>query len=101
MAKLIERDTQDGAYGMTAERMIITTESGQRVLLMQQFGGLNSMAGGAYRYRHGLALAVSERDTLASLDAEYARTGIPIAHMRDVLEWDGATIERVAMSAKG
>ena len=68
-----------------------------RVFLIEGFGGLDSLHGGAWRWRHGRAYRADADDTLASLwepidRPPHCRT----FEQRDLLNWNGSAIQRIA-----
>jgi hypothetical protein len=94
---MIERDSKRGAYDLICERMILDHASLGRILISEGFGGMDSLAGGAYRYRHGMALRVPSTASLEGLDREQASVG-PLHEIYEVLDWDGAVLQCIADS---
>ena len=108
MAKLVERDTVTADYDLPCDTMIVELKDGRRIYLTQGFGGMNSLDGGMCRWRHGIAIHVFPTDTLESLRADsddyyvapYTRMIQGYDDQRPLLDWDGAVVESVALSAK-
>lgn len=75
--KIIEKRHSRGQYDMPCTDALIERD-GQRIYITEGFGGLDSIGGGAYRFAHGLAVAVHPTDTLDSLDA--VEDGMSIRH---------------------
>lgn len=68
-----------------------------RVLLIEGFGGLDSLHGGAWRFRHGRAFQVEPSDTLAYLwDTMPRPPFVRNFERRDLLNWSGSAIQRIA-----
>lgn len=98
-ATLVEHDAYEGQYGMTGERMIIDHPRHGRLLLLQGFGGMEEMLGGAYRWLYGIAIPLLPDDTLASLsadDEQWQRMTHGYDDDRPVLTWEGIMIEQLA-----
>lgn len=68
-AQIIEINHTRGEYDLPATVAIIDHPTHGRLLLSMGFGGLNTIEGGAYRWQHGVAIALQPGDTLASLSA--------------------------------
>ena len=69
-SKLIEISQRHGAYDLGCSAAIIDSRKHGRLLLHQGFGGMDSLAGGSYRWRHGIVARLQPADTLASLAEE-------------------------------
>ena len=107
-SKLIEKKIVDGQYGMYQEILIIDTDSHGRLLVQNGYGGENSMSGGAYRWRHGLAVKLHPEDTLEILNETewnestslYSAVIHGYDNTRPILDWPGYIISKVAEHAK-
>lgn len=103
---LVESDTINGQYDMPLTIAIVDTQDG-RLLVSQAFGGMDTMAGGAVRWRNGIAVKLQPTDTLASLRAgEWnEHTSLMDAvlgghdNSRPVLDWSGRHIADIADKA--
>ena len=105
--KKLEEKAEIGAYGGLCYSVIIETESG-RILIHQGFGGIDTLHGGAYRWRHGVAVRLRPHDTFQSLSGDWnAATSHLDAILagydpkRPVLEWSGRKIENVVKKTRG
>ena len=68
-----------------------------RVMLIEGFGGVESLHGGAWRCRHGRAYRVEAPDTLASLWEPIDRPPYCRSFEQcDRLNWNGSAIQRIA-----
>lgn len=103
---LIESETVKGQYGMPQTMAVVDTTNG-RLLITQGLGGMDSLVGGAIRWRHGLAAQLLPTDTIASLrDGEWndcvsLMEAVLGGHdrTRPLLDWSGRHIESVATQA--
>jgi hypothetical protein len=105
-AKIVEKNEFEGIYGLPATEMIVELKDARRVYLAEGFGGMSTLAGGQYRWRHGIAVQVKHTDTIASLSADLTHRAWPTTTLdlmtrgcdndRSVLMWDGRTIDQVA-----
>lgn len=101
---LIETGELEAEYGYTCTVAVIDHHEHGRLLLMQGFGGMDSVEGGAVRWRHGMAVKIHDDDTLDGLGSERwnAETTLYQAvvnghdNSRPVMEWDGFVVERIA-----
>ena len=106
MTTLIQADTNDGIYDLPCTEMIVQLTDGRRIYLSEGFGGMSSLEGGQYRWRHGVAIAIQVTDTLESLHTDtkeynchsYERMMAGYDETRPILDWDGNVIDRVARS---
>ena len=96
---LIESDSRSGAYGMRQQRAIIQHHTEGRLLLVEGFGGTDSVEGGMYRWKHGSAYKITELDTLKSIFSECTESGFFDYDSMIPLEWSGKIIAKVAESA--
>lgn len=96
---LIDADTKIGAYDMHIARMLVDHAELGRLLISQGFGGMDKLCGGAYRWRHGIALSVPADATLASLDKEDAECG-PLSETHPMIDWDGVVIDKIAQALR-
>lgn len=67
MTKLIESENVDRDHGMTGTNAIVEAESGERYLICDGFGGVDSLEGGAVRWKHGTVYHLQCDDTLELL----------------------------------
>lgn len=108
-ATIIEQEAREGQYGMTYSTMVVEHQEHGRLLLVEGFGGMDSVQGGAYRWEHGVACRLQSGDTLESLHAEAWNEGTSryeaVVAGRDdsrpVLEWSGHAIRAIVASAQG
>lgn len=97
---VIEVERNHGAYEMIRERAIIDHHKHGRILIIEGWCGMDDIRGGAYRYSGGAVYQLKPDDTFASLAAEQEQTGNDhLAGIRQLLDWTGAMIDRVAKSA--
>ena len=68
MTKLIEAEKVERDYGFTGTNAIVESD-GKRLLICDGFGGMDSLQGGAVRWRHGMAIELKPEDTIESLRA--------------------------------
>ena len=109
MAKLIEQKTYKGVYDLSRDEIIVELSHGRRVYITDGYGGERSIAGGAYRWRHGLAIQILPTDTLESLHNEDFAPGCYVTQYylmihgedkyRPILDWTGVQVDNVAVSA--
>jgi len=93
-------------YGFAGKIAIIDMPEKGRVLIADGFGGIDTVAGGAVRWRHGKAAQLKAGDTLAALASEVwndsmtqldaVQAGCDPA--RPLLSWDGQAVAMVAKS---
>lgn len=96
---LIERDCTEADYGMMADMAIVEHPKHGRLFIREGYGGEDSLAGGAIRWRHGIAIRIQPGDTLESLRANpdgYLNMVQGFDPDRPVLAWDGHSVEAVA-----
>lgn len=104
---LIEQGTNNGAYDMLCTEIIIDHPKHGRLLLVEGFGGVDSLAGGAYRWQHGIVAQLQPGDTLASLHGDgwndycnlYQAVVQGYDDSRPILDWTGAMIKSCAEKA--
>ena len=98
---LIESDSRSGAYEMRQQRAIIQHHTEGRLLLVEGFGGMDSVEGGMYRWKHGSAYKITEADTLESIFSKHTESEFSdYDYIRqNALEWSGHIIAKVAQSA--
>lgn len=108
---LIERDDGPGLYGINCTAAIVEHSALGRLYISQMFGGIDTLAGGTYRW--GLGCQILPADTLASLqDTRWNGNGCNLLSAmtngyddsRPVLGMDGRywgywTIGRIAAAA--
>jgi len=70
MTKLIEHESVERDYGFKGTDAIVEANNGDRYLIRDGFGGIDTMAGGAVRWRHGMAVKLQPSDTIDSLKSE-------------------------------
>jgi hypothetical protein len=105
---VVESDTSTGLYDMLQGRMVVDHPTHGRLLLVEGFGGMDSLQGGQYRWMHGYAVRLQPGDTLASLDLKewnewtslYTAVMAGYDKTRPVLEWSGHMIASVARAAR-
>ena len=102
-----EKKTAEGVYAMIITSIIIDTDKHGRVLLSEGFGGMGSINGGMYRWRHGIAISLKPDDTMEKLESMEWHDGMSYLNAiyygldddRPILEWPGYLIEKVAIKA--
>jgi hypothetical protein len=60
---LLEKLEREGRYGMSTAALILDTDTHGRLLISDGFGGLDSLEGGAYRWKHGVVVRLKAADT--------------------------------------
>lgn len=99
-SRVVDVDRQSGAYDMIRECAIIDHHKHGRILITEGWCGMDDIRGGAYRYTGGAVYQLKPDDTFASLADEQEQTGNDhLAGIRQLLDWTGAMIDRVAKSA--
>lgn len=105
--KLIEKRDVERCYGFRGTEAIIESEKYGKLLVMDGYGGENTMAGGAVRWRHGLAIKLKKEDTLDTLNDPFGDDGLsPIMRLiggygyegRKILELEGKSLVLLASS---
>jgi hypothetical protein len=96
---IIESDSRSGAYEMRQQRAIIQHHTHGRLLLVEGFGGMNSVEGGMYRWKHGSAYKIEEADTLESIFSKHTESEFSDYDSMIPLEWSGNIIAKVTQSA--
>lgn len=94
----------EGVYGFAATEAIIESEKHGRLYVREGYGGENQMCGGAMRWRHGLICKVRPDDTLEILNAagedmspaQYLGFNGYGGRGREILDWDGYIINKIA-----
>lgn len=102
---VVDSGVDEGHYDLNYKWAIIDHPMHGRLYLTQGFGGLDTMYGGLYRWRHGIAVQLLPDDTIESLSAPHNEIetiiGAACEGYRDdrpLLEWDGQCIANVAES---
>ncbi len=103
--QLIETQNVTRDYGFVGTIAIIDTPKG-RVLIADGFGGIDTVAGGAVRWRHGKAVQLQAGDTIESLENEMwndSMTQLDAVQAgcdpeRPLLIWDGRAVAMAAGS---
>jgi len=106
---VVSQRTVQGLYDMTCKQVIIDHPGHGRCLLSEGFGGIDTIAGGAYRWQHGVAAKLLPDDTWDTLDAWAGAISSPSQLItvlldghdsdRPLLDWGGNTITAVARAA--
>lgn len=96
--KLIDRDSRRGAYEMIQTMAIIEHHTLGRLLLVEGFGGTDSLEGGCYRMKHGSCYKISETDTIESLFDESTENGFCDVDGLYAEEFSGKIINKIAES---
>lgn len=101
-ATVIEKRDESG-YGFSGVEAIIDHSKHGRLLVLDRFGGIDSMQGGAVRFKHRMVVKLHDDDTFAVLDADWNEgTSVmsAVTHgyddSRPVLEWDRNMITKLA-----
>jgi hypothetical protein len=77
---------------------IIEHHSLGRLLLVEGFGGTDSLEGGSYRWKHGLCYKITETDTLGSIFDESTESGFCDVDGLYAEEFSGKIINKIAES---
>ena len=106
--KIIEKETNKAEYDMDCVSMIVENENGERYLMQEGFGGMDTMAGGAIRWRHGLIIKIKAGETFSTFEKEWNESATLRDAMlrgyddeRPILDWSGTIIEKIANLARG
>jgi hypothetical protein len=67
MTAVIEIEQVERDYGLAGTVAIVETSNHKRFLIRDGFGGIDTLAGGAVRWKHGAAYELQPGDTLESL----------------------------------
>jgi hypothetical protein len=106
--RVIESETLRGAYDFPCTLAIIEHPKYGRLLIREGFGGMDTLAGGQYRWRHGVACDVKDEDTIESLnDGEWNEHTTLIAAVlagydpeRPIAAWaSGHILDKMARAA--
>lgn len=106
MTKLIEKREVTRDYGFDGIDAIVDHPTHGRLLIMDGFGGTDTLKGGAVRWEHGMAIKLQDGDTIDGLingewnDYTTLMGAVIAGHddSRPILEWDGDMVESVAKS---
>ena len=97
---LIEKRELEVEYGFKVTEAIIEHPNLGRMFICSGFGGMGELRGGAVRWEHGYAIKLRSSDTFAVLDKDdtlyNARHGY--GEDREIMQWDGFLIEKIARS---
>lgn len=104
--RIVEQRDVERDYGFRGVEAIIDHPAHGRVLIVDGFGGMDTLAGGCVRWRHGLAVKLQPGDTFDRLDESMhnewttelraALTGY--SETRPFMDWDGRAVAQVAKS---
>lgn len=98
-------ETRDAAreYGFKGKEAIVDHPSHGRLLIVDGFGGQDTLSGGAVRWRHGRVCKLLPDDSFRSLDAAWnAETSVQDAALagydsdRPLQEWTGNQLASLA-----
>lgn len=87
---------------MLSDSVIVEDSELGCLYISDGFGGKDTLAGGAYRWRHGCIVRVKETDTIESLTKPYNKWGDTVlghdycAGQREELHWSGFQLEAYA-----
>jgi hypothetical protein len=102
-----EEKAEVGAYGGLCYSVIIEIGDSEKILIRQGFGGVDTPHGGAYRWRHGVAVALRPDDTFQSLSGDWNEALPHISAIlsgydpeRPVLEWSGRKLSMIIRRLK-
>jgi len=103
-AQLIEKESVGREYGFDGMHAIIDHPIHGRLWIMDGFGGVDTLKGGAVRWAHGMAVKLQPGDTLQSLKEtpwnDYCALGDAVINAYDdtrpVLNWHGKVIQNLA-----
>ena len=101
---VVESQTVERDYGMSGTIAIIESKAGDRYLIADGFGGMDSLSGGAVRWKHGEAVKLQPDDTIDSLRSGEWNDYINhfdavlrgIDSERPIMRWEGYVIENIA-----
>lgn len=103
---VVEHEHVERDYGFRGNIAIIDHEKHGRLLIEDGFGGMDSLEGGAVRWKHGDVYRLHADDTLAKLrETEWCGASLlnAVRHLEDPsrpsLEWWGHAIEALAVEA--
>lgn len=103
--RIVESREVERDYGFRGVDAIVEHPKHGRLMLCDGYGGVDTLSGGAVRWRHGAVYTLQPADTFAALDAPYNDTTTVLQAMRAgygdraPLDWDGAAIEGMAEAA--
>jgi len=103
---ILERRDLPGAYDMLRRVAILEHPQFGRLLIAEGWGGLDSLSGGAYRWRHGFLAQLRPTDTLDLLESEGDEACSIMRRVlagedasRRLFDWDGVVIDQMAQRA--
>lgn len=104
---VVEVDHVEAEYGMLETVAIIEHAKHGRLLIREGFGGIDTLEGGAIRWKHGLVAKLQPDDTLKSLRKAgwntemslYTAVSADYDSTRPVQLWSGFVIEKIAEAA--
>lgn len=100
---LIESNTTTGEYGRSKTEAIIEA-NGRRLYICEGFGGMDSLSGGAIRWRHGIAIEIAAEDTLESLKTRKWNDHVTYydamhnGYYGEIKNWSGIALTKTAVS---
>ena len=97
---LIEKRESEGEYGFKVTEAIIDGGPHGRMFICSGFGGMGELRGGAVRWEHGYAIKLRSSDTFAVLDKDDTLYNAlhGYGEDREIMQWDGLCIEKIAHS---
>jgi hypothetical protein len=103
--KVISKRSVERAYGLNGNEIIIDHATAGRLLLTDGFGGIDTLDGGAVRWKHGLVVQLKPDDTFSVIDSQLADCSYlhdwvidGYGESRPILNWSGYAIENLAKS---
>ncbi len=102
---VIETRAVEREYGYPGVEAIVDHPQHGRLLVIDGFGGKDSLRGGAVRFEHGRVCKLLPEDTFEALDAEWneytsVMDAVTSGHDSDrpLLDWDGMAVAGLAKS---
>jgi len=104
--KIVEKETLERAYGFQGVQAIIDHDKHGRLLVLDGFGGMDTLQGGAVRFRHGMVIRLKNTDTLSNLKNQNWNNHESLLSAvlqgcdddRPVLDWSGSMVSKLAES---
>ena len=101
---LIQKKKVMRDYGFSGVEAIVHSSKYGRFLICDGYGGENTLAGGAVRFKHGMVIRLKANDTLESLEKDlwndsttlYQAMFNGLDDSRPILYWYGSVIEKLA-----
>lgn len=106
-SKIIEQISVERDYGFTGTAAIVDHKKYGRIFIEDGFGGIDTLAGGRVRFKHGMIISLKKDDTFEKLGSfvdrldnisilELAENGYDST--RPILDLSGFSIDKIAIS---